>query len=58
MNPKKTVKKLFDKVCNKEVEEEKSPEILAIEEQIKYSKGKSKIKKNNQIDKPSNPSNT
>ena len=45
MSPKKTVKKIFDKVRNKEVKEEKSPELLAIEEQIKTNKEKAKLKK-------------
>lgn len=52
MNPKKTVKKIFDKVRNKEVEEEKSPELLAIEEQIKVNKEKAKLKK---VKQPANP---
>lgn len=42
MNPKKQVKKIFDKVRKIEVKEEKSPELLAIEERIKHSKVKVK----------------
>ena len=55
LNPKTTVKKIFDKVRKKEVEEEKSPEILAIESKIKNRK---LINKTKNIMKESSSSNS